>query len=823
MIRLPIEDAKVQIEEEILGSNQLIIRAEPGSGKTTRVPLFAFGALGGSIVVLEPRRIAARLSAEHVAQSIGEAVGRTVGYRVRYEAQVSNATKILFITEGLFLRLLVEDESLSEIKAVIIDEFHERSLHTDLALALVRKLQETTRKDLRLIVMSATIDLGALKNWMPQASTVDIKGRVYSVEPRYQEPQASEFIDRQISRAIKSHYKSGNVLVFLYSTSEILGALSRLESEWGQFEVLPLTSELARTSLPKIYSGTKPKIILATNVAETSLTLPGVTLVLDSGWHLSGRYSPWSGLPIVEKKKIAKDSAVQRMGRAGRVEAGVCVRLYSQREFDYRNDFTAPEISRVDMTQTLLELYSLKLLSIQDGGDVHYHFEWFQLPELDHVKSAVNTLRSLGAIHETGVSSLGTQMARKPMHPRLSAILIHGERLGYRSFAAWICAQLSEGGADTPDIVSDTMDRMRGKKQGPESERIERFFRSLASPKGRQDRESNTENSVPDTQIATQIILAGFADRLGKILPKGAEQLSNGKFRAEYAFSLGRSGTLEQLAPPRELLIVLGATEINTGQTRKTLINIAAPVEKNVLMKLPRVKVETVMENSLSDGLVYEVERTFYDTLVLEEKRVRKSLVVKGLESEIRAGWPRIFKDYRTLETYHHVIDLLDRRGFKHDFTKLEGEFLDLVISFIADEFKTIAEVRRGSITTALTAHLGFEMWNFYLKEFPIKIKIPSGREVEIHYEEDKDPWIQAKLQEFFSAKKNFTLSRFQIPLTIHLLSPGGKPLQVTADIVRFWTGSYRDIQKEMKSRYPKHPWPDDPSQAPPVLSGRHR
>ncbi len=823
MIKLPIEDAKVEIEENILASNQLIIRAEPGSGKTTRVPLFAFGVLGGSVVVLEPRRIAARLSAEHVAQSIGEPVGKTVGYRVRYEAQVTSETKILFITEGLFLRLLVEDACLSEIKAVIIDEFHERSLHTDLALALVRKLQETTRKDLRLIVMSATIDLEALKNWMPQASTVDVKGRVYSVEQRYQEPQASEFIDKQISRAIKSYYKTGNVLVFLSSTSEILGTMSRLEGGWDRFDILPLTSDLARTTLPKIYSGTKPKIILATNVAETSITLPSVSLVIDSGWHLSGRYSPWSGLPIVEKKKIAKDSAVQRMGRAGRVEAGVCVRLYSQREFDYRNEFTAPEISRVDMTQTLLELYSLELLSIQDGGDVHFTFEWFQLPELEHVKSALNTLRSLGAINEAGVSSLGAQMARKPMHPRLSAILLHGESLGYRNFAAWICAHLSEGGADTPDIVSDTMDRLRGKKLGPESDRIEKFYRSLTVSRGKQDFDLLAEKSVPDTQLATQIILAGFSDRLGKLLPKGAEQLSNGKFRAEYAFSLGRSGTLEQMAPPRELLIVLGATEVNTGQTRKTLINIATPIEKNVLVSQPRVKVETIVENSLSDGLVYEVERTFYDALLLEEKRVRKSPVVKGLESEIKAGWPRIFKDYRILETYHRVIDLLDRRGLKHDFTKLEGEFLDLVISFIADEFRNVAEVRRASIITALTAHLGYEMWSFYVKEFPSKIKIPSGREVDIHYEEDKDPWIQAKLQEFFSVKKNFTLSQFQIPISIHLLSPGGKPLQVTADLVRFWTGSYRDIQKEMKSRYPKHPWPDDPSQFPPVLIGRHR
>ncbi len=821
MIKLPIDDAKSQIEQEILGSNQLIIRAEPGSGKTTRVPLFAFGALGGTIVVLEPRRIAARLSAEHVAQSIGEPVGKTVGYRVRYEAQVSSATKILFITEGLFLRLLVQDERLSDIKAVIIDEFHERSLHTDLALALVRRLQKTTRQDLRLIIMSATIDLGGLKNWLPHASTVDVKGRVYSVEQRYQEPQGSEFIDKQISRALKNHYKSGNVLVFLYSTSEILGTLSRLEGEWSQFEILPLTSDLARTSLPKIYSGTKPKIILATNVAETSITLPGVTLVLDSGWHLSGRYSPWSGLPIVEKKKIAKDSAVQRMGRAGRVEAGACVRLYSQREFDYRNEFTAPEISRVDLTQTLLELYSLKLLSIQASGDVEYHFEWFQFPELEHVKSAVNTLRSLAAIDERGVSSLGSLMARKPMHPRLSAILLHGEKLGYRNFAAWICAYLSEGGADTPDIIFEAKERLAGKRQPPESDRIEKFFKSLAFPKGKLD--LKMENSLPDTQTATQILLAGFADRLGKILPKGAEQLANGKFRAEYAFSLGRSGILEQQAPPGELLIVLGATEVNTGQTRKTLINIAAPVERNVLMKLPRVKVETILENSLSDGLVYEVERTFYDSLLLEEKRVKKSPVLKGLESEIRSGWPRIFKDYRILETYHLVVDLLDRRGLKHDFTKLDGEFLDLVISCIADEFRTIAEVRRGSITKALTAHLGVEMWNEYLKEFPAKLKIPSGREVDIHYEEGKDPWVQAKLQEFFSAKKNFTLSRFQIPISIHMLSPGDKPLQVTSDIVRFWTGSYRDIQKEMKSRYPKHPWPDDPALSLPVLGGKVR
>jgi HrpA-like RNA helicase len=261
---------------------------------------------------------------------------------------------------------------------------------------------------------------------------------------------------------------------------------------------------------------------------------------------------------------------------------------------------------------------------------------------------------------------------------------------------------------------------------------------------------------------------------------------------------------------------------LKTGQSRKTLIGIAAPIDKNILVALKRVKVE-ILEETSPDGVIYEVEKTFYDSLLLEEKRIRKSPVVKSLATEIKAGWPRIFKDYRILETYHHIIDLLDRRGHPHNFTKLEGEFVDLVISYLADDYQNIAQVRRDSISKAMIAHLGDEGWQDFLKEFPSRLKIPSGRDVEIHYESDKDPWVQAKLQEFFSARKNFTLSRFQVPVSIHLLSPGGKPLQVTSDIVRFWTGSYLDIQKEMKSRYPKHPWPDQPALAPPVAVGKIR
>jgi ATP-dependent helicase HrpB len=822
VINLPIDDAKKEIEARMLASNQLIIRAEPGSGKTTRVPVFAFDILGGTIVVLEPRRIAARLSAEHVAETMGENVGETVGYRVRYESRASKDTKILFITEGLFLRLLVEDAALTSIKAVIIDEFHERSLHTDLALALIKKLQETTRSDLKLIVMSATMDLGAIQNFMPQAHTLDIEGRVFKVDVRYQEPQLTEPMERQISRAIKSHYRSGNILVFLFSTAEILRTKTRLDSSLGQFEIWPLTSELAKISLPSIYSGDRPKIILATNVAETSLTLPGVTLVLDGGWHLSGRYSPWSGLPIVEKKKIAKDSAVQRMGRAGRVEAGVCVRLYSVQDYDYRSDFTAPEISRVDLAQTILELFGLGLAALDDKRVLSFKFNWLQVPELDHIESAISTLEAIDAINENGVTQLGLEMAKMPMHPRLSAILLKGDSLGHRGFAAWICGYLSEGGPDTSDIIATCMDHLQGINSDNISENIKKFFMTHANPKDRQGRDGRTVHPIPDLAVAMEIVLSGFPDRIGKLLPKGAEQLINGRFRGEYAFSMGRSGVLEQSSPPKDLLLVLGATELKTGQSRKTLISIAAPIDKNILVALKRVKVE-ILEETSSDGVIYEVEKTFYDSLLLEEKRIRKSPVVKSLASEIKAGWPRIFKDYRILETYHHILNLLDRRGHPHNFTKLEGEFVDLVISCLADDYQNIAQVRRDSISKAMIAHLGDEVWQDFLKEFPSKLKIPSGRDVEIHYESDKDPWIQAKLQEFFSARKNFTLSRFQVPVSIHLLSPGGKPLQVTSDIVRFWTGSYLDIQKEMKSRYPKHPWPDQPALAPAVPVGKIR
>jgi ATP-dependent helicase HrpB len=812
-MKLPIERVREEIIDKIINFNQLIIRAEPGSGKTTRVPLYASEATTGRVLVLEPRRIAARLSAEFVAKELGEVLGEKVGYRVRFDSKATDQTTITFITEGLFLRILANDPELLQFKAIIIDEFHERSLNTDIALAIIGQLQQR-RPDLKLIIMSATMDVVDLQKWLPQSVLVDVKGHVYPVTIDYQPPEGTESQSRQVVRAVSRHYRSGNVLVFLSSTAEILKLKRELENLLPSFETIPLTSKLAFQSLPKIYSGDHKKIILATNVAETSLTLPGITFVIDSGWHLAARLAPWSGLDIVERKKIAKDAAIQRGGRAGRVEPGICIRLYDPQDFEFRSDFTLPEIRRIDLSQMILDLLSTKYLTLSSNGYT-FHFKWFEDPSSNLIALGLSTLKSLNAIDDFGITKFGQAMTKFPIHPRLSAILIAGKARGFFNFSALTAAYISENGPDTTDLVSEVMELARHRKFSGNLAAVELLYRQLS--------ENSGEISLPDQETATELILAGFSDRVGKILPRGAEQLPSGKFRLEYAFSGRRSGILESPQHPSELLIVTSATEINVSNARKTLINIATPVSKESLKAMKEFRVEIVKHWKADKSEYQEIEQYWYDSLLIEEKFLGVVKDSSSVQSSIRKLWPQSFPDPETLVRYHSIISLLNRYNFSHSFPRLEGEFLELIFSCLADEFDDVRVLKKKSIHSILQEHLGVSLWNFYTSEFPSTLKIPSGREVVIHYEPDRDPWIEGKLPEFYSTTRPITIGSIKIPVTVQLLSPAGRPLQVTADLPRFWAGSYKQIQKEMKSRYPKHFWPDDPANSPATLPSRRR
>ena len=813
-MELPVERVREEIITKIVDFKQLIIRAEPGSGKTTRVPVFASEAMDGRVLVLEPRRIAARLSAEYIAKQLGTVLGEFVGYRIRFETKASDQTRITFITEGLFLKILARDPTLLQFKVIIIDEFHERSLNTEIALAIVRELQQTSRPDLKMIIMSATIDLIELQNWLPLSASMDVKGQVYPVEIAYQPPNGPESLGRQITRGIKAFYRSGNVLVFLSSTSEILKLKRELDTLFPDFEIIPLTSKLATLSLPKIYRGTNKKIILTTNVAETSLTLPGITFVIDSGWHLSARMAPWSGLDIVERRKISKDSAIQRGGRAGRIEPGICLRLYDPQDFQFRSEFTQPEIQRVDLAQMILDLLHAKWLSLKHGA-LTFNFNWFEAPSPSLVELGIATLKSLDAVNEFGVTEIGNAMGKFPVHPRLSALLIAGQSRGYFNFSALAAAYIAENGPETSDLVSELFEIA---KQGRFSERqaaVGMLFRQLSL--------NADVISLPDHLTAVEIILAGFSDRVGKLLPRGVEQTSAGIFRSEYAFSGGKSGILETTHSPSEYLVVTSATEINVSASRKILINMATPVSKDSLKTMKLFRVEITKQWVERKSEYHEIEQSWYDSLLINEKFLGVSRSSHTLLVAIQNLWPHSFPDPETLARYHSIIALLDRYKIPHSFPALEGEFLQLIFSCLADELDNILDIKRRTIVSILQEHLGPTLWTYYQSEFPAKLKIPSGREVKINYELDRDPWIEGKLPEFYSTNKHFSIGSMKVPIAVHLLSPAGRPLQVTSDLPRFWAGSYKQIQKEMRSRYPKHFWPDDPANSAAVVPYRGR
>jgi len=816
---LPIDSMKESLQAALNDGNQLLIKAEPGAGKTTRVPLFAYETLHGCILVLEPRRVAAKMSAEYVAELLGEPVGKTVGYRMRFESRVSPQSRIIFITEGLFLKILSTNPILEGVSAVIIDEFHERSLNTDLTLAMVTHLQGNSRKDLKLIVMSATIDFTSLEEWLPAARTFEVKGRAYPVSISYQYPFPGETLDKQIIRASLQNTQGGDILVFLSNTAEIFQIQRRLERFWSHLQVIPLNSEMAAQSMPMILADGKRKLILSTNLAETSLTIPGITLVIDSGWHLQSRVAPWSGLHTLEKKRVSKDSAIQRSGRAGRVQAGHCVRLYDEHDFQMRAEFRTPEIKRVDLAQTILELLSLDLLTVQTNG-IEAKFRWYERPDDLAWVQAIETLKMLNVIDENGLTELGHEVASFNLHPRLGAMLQKGKQLGCYAVSAMMAAYISEGGIDTLDLFRDVQFLMNEalSKRGTH-DRLQKTYRKLLLL-------GESGNAANDSQAA-QILLAGFADRVGKLLPKGVRHKSDGRWQGEYAFSGGRSGVAEFESQPGEFLVVLDASEVSIDQIRRTKIRIASPLMIADLASQGLYRVQLFEEWSDNEGCMISKEKVFYGQLLLDEKK----LEVQGNQRpnlgrifvEVKKIWPKCFSDQNVIETYHHVISLLDRKKIVHEFPKIEGDFLDLLINFLVEEYQDFKKITDLKISSILEEHLGWSLWNQFKSEFPSKIRIPSGRDIEIHYELDRDPWIEARIQEFFSSQETPWISSHKIKLAVHLLSPAGRPLQVTSDLDGFWKGSYKEVQKQMKTRYPKHPWPDDPLAHPPVLKSKGR
>jgi ATP-dependent helicase HrpB len=762
IVKLPVDDVLEDVRAALRGGRAVVLEAPPGAGKTTRVPPALLDVVRGQIVVLEPRRLAARLAARRIAEELGGSVGEVVGYQVRFEDVTSAATRIRFVTEGLLLRQMISDPTLRGVGAVILDEFHERHLQGDLALAMARKIP-----DLKLAVMSATLDAGPIAAFLG-APIVRAEGKLYDVTVEYVDGGDSR-LEAQVAAAVRRlRDLDGDVLVFLPGAAEIGRAAAACGAPGvaGDREIVTLHGDMNAAAQDRaVRPGPRRKVILSTNVAESSVTIEGVVAVVDSGLARIASHSPWTGLPSLRLAKISQASAAQRAGRAGRLRPGVCVRLYTKHDHDTRPRHDVPEVRRADLAEAALLL----------GERAP---DWFEPPE----PSAWQAARAL--LDRLGAAALRDEMLRYPLHPRLARMMIEAERRGVTGEASWIAAALGE--RTSPD--GRPASSGRSDLDSLASERTPIIERARAQIAGLAKRGPRAKD--PDAAIALAV-LAGFPDRVARRRrPK----------EPELVLSEGGSADLSPSSVVRdaELMVAVDVTERRTGTNRRVEVRRACAIDTTDLIELfPERVVEEREAIWNPDGERVEIaERLRYDALILDETRRPP-----GAQPQDAAIAAKILLAHATIDRTG-----VDRLLARIEHAGLPAPDLDAALVELCAGATRVADLRDRSLRQILARGLD-------LRAAPEHVTVGTRR-VEIQYERGKPPWIETRLQDFFGTVRGPRVG--DRPLVLHLLAPNQRAVQVTTDLEGFWDRHYPAIRKELMRKYPKHSWPEDPRVAAP-------
>ena len=791
--------------------------------------------------MIEPRRLAARLSAERIAEERGERCGDLVGYQMRFSQKVSGKTRIRFITEGLFGRLYYQDPSLSHIGVVVIDEFHERHIQTDVALAICRQLIETTRPDLKLVVMSATLDTKALESYL-SAPVFDIPGRTFPVHiEHWDEPErvkTEAFLAQAIWKILKDQRCPGNILVFMVGLGEINRAMTFLKQQgFPNVEFLPLSAEVSSQDQERVFSSSaKRKVILATNVAETSLTLPGITGVIDLGRAKIASLAPWSGLTSLDVKRIPQSSCIQRSGRAGRTQEGVCYRLYSEADFRTRAPFLLPEISRLDLASVFLDLLVVKHQDGQGGGDPFDDLKFMDPPPETLKSSALKTLEVTRAFVDGTLTEVGIEISKWPIHPRLASVIVAGMAVAPRE-ALVAAVLIGEGGIVKSRHAVDVgpcdvryqmrlmeLDKARDLEPSQEGvldrKRLSRV-RSLVEILGKRFKINRpldtTIEKVGDVDFS-RMLLSGFSDRVGVLRPQKGKK--RGPVKQGYNLCLGRGGVLaeQSVLKKADFIVVLDATESQDKRSKAvgTEIRLASRVKDLVLLDFdsPVKKEETILTWDKKAATVKKEKTVNYgqvmvgsvlDDISEEDRDEARAVFLK----ELASAWPNVFDDAETLERYHTKLDLMDQVGMHHDFPRFEGEMLELFLETLADECLSFSELATRGLQARILEQLSYDQGQVLKRLFPDSLRLPGGRLLKIKYEPGKPPWAASRLQDFWGMTETPTLAEGRLPLVIHLLAPNQRAVQVTQDLASFWKNSYPKVRQQLSRRYPRHPWPE--------------
>jgi ATP-dependent helicase HrpB len=768
---LPVDAILPEIIESLKRFPNLVIEAPPGAGKTTRVPPALLKSITGEVVVLEPRRIAARLSARRVAWEMGEQAGETVGYQVRFEEAISARTRLRFVTEGLLTRRLISDPALKGVSAVVLDEFHERHLESDLALALLKRLQRT-RPDLRIVVMSATLDTAHVAQYLDGCPIMRSEGRQFELTIRHL-PYSPKPLETQLSEAVElliQEQPSGDVLAFLPGAAEIRRCMRETQgiARRAGLLVLPLYGDLSPAEQDRaITPAPQRKVILATNVAESSITVDGVTAVIDSGLARIATYSQWTGLPTLRVARVSQASAKQRAGRAGRTGPGRVLRLYAMEDYLRRPEHDLPEILRSDLSQLVLTLRAMRI------GDVK-GMTWLDPPPPVAVESAESLLDRLGA-----TPAEAQQLARYPLHPRLSRIVTAAMERGVGEDGCMAAALLGSGArSEKNDLLAaiDTEQDYRTLQQRDQLRRIARPARQAQHNDG----------------ALLMSVLAGFPDRVARRRTGNQVLLSGG-------------GSAEVEGAPVEYEFMAAVDAEDRKDKPLPLIRMTARIEPEWLIELfpGHVEERSAVEWNRAGERVEAVSALLYDDLVIQESRgaapdpgaAAALLAQKALE----AGIGR-FLDQDLLNEF---VTRVEFAGFKPPDLPQALEDLCLGLRSFT-ELKSAA----ANLIPALERNLTTQR----LDELaPARIRLPNGRQTKVHYEPGRPPWIASRLQDFFGMRETPRIGREKTPVVVHLLAPNQRAVQTTSDLAGFWERLYPQVRRELMRRYPRHSWPERP------------
>jgi len=818
---LPIDAVLDPIRHTLAENNRLILQAPPGAGKTTSVPLALMDEpwmAGKKMIILEPRRLAARAAASRMAEILGEEVGRRVGYHVRGEKKFGDSTRILVVTEGILTRYLQRDPALEETALLIFDEFHERHLHSDLSLAFSLQSQECLRDDLKLLVMSATLDTHGLGELLENPPVITSEGRSYPVTVTYRPPASVPLDDTktlldELLRTVLGSLQNdeGDILVFLPGEREIRTLESRLRERTDPEElfITPLYGNLTKEEQHRaILPASKRKIVLATNIAETSLTIEGIRIVIDSGLERVARFDPSTGMERLMTQKISRASAEQRAGRAGRTAEGKCYRLWSLHAHSTLPPHREAEILLADLTPFALELAAW-------GAEPH-ELRWIDPPKPAYYTHARELLGTLGALEET-ITPHGRALLSLGLHPRLAHMVLRGRDEGLEGEAIALASLLNERDIlKSDERHADLRERFHILKEALVSNRKAPHLMTVIQ---------GTRELVSRLRTPLRFSDADSVDTVGLLLSFAyPDRIAKGRGNGKFLTSGGKEAYLsphEELSGEEWLVIAQ-----NDGHATSARIHLCAPVDPAALKEHhpEAFRIETLIEwnrelrrvearRSESLGAIVISSRPIADPDPLRRQLVLlEGIRIHGLES---LGWSEEVRQLqRRLIAFHRHFP----EHCTEDFT--DPALLERLEAWLLPHLQdqsSLRECENLDWKTILLSSLAWEDQQTLDRLLPASFTAPTGTKVPIDYSDPDAPVLAVRIQEMFGIAHHPAVMEERLPLTVHLLSPARRPIQVTRDLIGFWNGSYDDVKKELKGRYPKHYWPDEPASAQPT------